>query len=57
MLVALDEHAAAGTTTLSLVQEQADVGAHRGSIQVGIGENHVGTLAAQLERQPFEGIG
>ncbi len=56
VLTALDKHAATGATTLALVQEQADIRPHRGSVQVGVGENHVWTLPAQLEGQSFERI-
>ncbi len=39
-----------------MVQEQSDVGSHRRRIQIGIGKDHVGTLAAQFERQSLQRV-
>ena len=50
----LNKHAAARAAALSLVEEQAEFRASDGGVQVGVGEDHVGTLAPQFKRQPFQ---
>src|SRR5207249_7250093 len=51
----LDKQARAGAAALALVEEEGEVRALDGGIQIGIGEDDVGTLAAQLERDALEG--
>src|SRR5262245_17517856 len=48
------EQAATGAATLALVEEQAEVGALDGGVEVGVGEDDVRALAAQLEADTFE---
>ena len=53
----LDEQPAARTAALALVEVQAEVGAFDGRVEIGIGEDHVRALAAQLEREPLHRLG
>ena len=50
----LDEQPAAGAAALPLVEIQAEVRAGGGGVEIGVGEDDVRALAAQLERQPFQ---
>ena len=50
----LDEQAAAGAAALALVEEQAEVGPLDGGVEVGVGEDDVGALAAQLQADALE---
>src|SRR5262249_39802825 len=50
----LDEKPAAGTAALALVEEQAEVSALDGGIDIGIGKDDVGALAAQFEADALE---
>ncbi len=50
----LDEQPAAGTAALALVEEQAEVRALDGGVEIGVGEDDVGALAAQLEADALE---
>ena len=50
----LDEQPAAGAAALALVEEQAEVGALDGGVEVGVGEDDVGALAAQLQADALE---
>src|SRR5262249_34514972 len=52
--LALDEQPAAGAAALALVEEQAEVGALDGLVEVGVGEDDVGALAAQFEADALE---
>ena len=49
----LHEQPAAGTAALALVEVQAEVGAFDGRFEIGIGEDDVRALAAELEREPL----
>ena len=53
----LDEQPAAGTAALALVEVQAEVGAFDGGVEIGVGEDDVRALAAQLEREPLQRLG
>src|SRR5207247_2170447 len=52
-----DEEAAAAGATLAPVEKDRVKSARHGGIQVGIGEDHVRALAAQLKGGPFQGVG
>ena len=45
----LDKQPAAGAAALALVEEQAEVGALDGGVEIGVGEDDVGALAAQFQ--------
>ena len=50
----LDEEAAAGAAALALVEEEGEVRAFDGRVEIGVGEDDVGALAAELERDALE---
>ena len=50
----LDEEPAAGAAALALVEEQAEVGALDGGVEVGVGEDDVRALAAQLQADALQ---
>ena len=52
--VLLHQHPAAGGADLALVDEGAEEGAVHRVLEVGVAEEDVGRLAAQLERDPLE---
>ena len=54
---ALDQHAAAGAAVLAGVVEHRVGRGRRGGVQVGVGEDDVGALAAQLQRDPLHLVG
>ena len=54
MDLVLDEQPAAGTAALALVEEQAEVRAFDGGVEVGVGEDDVGALAAQFQADALE---
>ena len=47
-------NAAACGTDLALIQKRTQQYALRCAVQVGVGVNHLGVFAAQLQRQTFE---
>ena len=49
-----DEEARAGAAALTLIEEECEVGAFDGLVHVGVGENDVGTLAAEFESDALE---
>ena len=49
-----DKEPAARAAALALVEEQTEVGALHGRVEVGVGEDHIGTLASQLQANAFE---
>ena len=51
------QHARAGRADLSGIEEDAGGGRLAGGLDVGIVEDHVGGLAAEFERDPFEVAG
>ena len=53
----LDEQPAAGTAALALVEVQGQVRAFDGRVEIGVGEDHVRALAAQLEGEPLHRLG
>ena len=53
----LNEQPAARAAALALVQEQAEQGAVDGRVEIGVGEDDVRALAAQLEGDPLERVG
>ncbi len=53
----LHEQPAARAAALALVQEEAEHGPVDRRVQVGVGEDDVGTLAAELERHSLERVG
>ena len=53
----LHEQPAAGAAALALVEVQPEHRAFERGIQVGVGEDDVRALAAELERDPLEGVG
>ena len=54
---ALDQDAAAGRADFALVDEDAEERAVDGGFEVGVGEEDVGRLAAELERDALHGVG
>ena len=50
----LDEHPAAGAAVLAGIGEHAQGGTRRRFVEVGVGEDDVGRLAAQLQRDPLQ---
>ena len=44
----------AGAAALTLVEEQAEIGALDGGVQVGVGEDHVGALTAQFQADALQ---
>ena len=48
------EQPAAGTAALALIEEQPELRTGRCCVEVGIGEDDVGALAAQFKGEPFE---
>ena len=53
----VDEEASAGRADLSLVAEGGPHGPFDGRLEVGVVQDDVGGLAAELERQPLQGSG
>ena len=53
----LDEQPAAGRAALAAVEVDGVEGALDGRVQVGVGEDDVGALAAELEGRPLERVG
>ncbi len=49
-----DEEAAAGAAALALVEEEGEVRAFDGGVEIGIGEDDVGAFAAEFEGDAFE---
>ena len=49
-----DEHPRSGAAALAVIEEQAEVRALHGFIQVRIGEHDVGALAAQFQRDALQ---
>ena len=50
----LDEQPAAGAAALALVEEQAEVRSLDGGVEIGVGEDDVGTFAAQFQADALE---
>ncbi len=50
----LDEQPAAGAAALALVEEQAEVRAFDGGVEVGVGEDDVRALAAQFQADALQ---
>jgi len=53
----LDEQAAAGRAALAAVEVDGVEGAGHGQVEVGVGEDDVGALAAQLQRHALHALG
>src|SRR6202008_770582 len=49
-----DKETRAGAAALALVEEEGEVRAFDGFVHIGVGENDVGALAAELERDALE---
>ena len=53
----LHEQPAAGAAALALVEVEAEHRARHGGVEVGVGEDDVRALAAELEGDPLERLG